>query len=214
MILYWWFICHGTWEQESGHPRVLDQALPLTPLVTWASPIPLGPEDSHLDKEGIVLYTLQVQQWFLVFYGMGTSENLSLLPTKMHTYPANQIFEFSWSTFSWIRITYYRVWCSFSIPLGQESRTVRHILCLFLGVCTSFLTYPTLLLLSVLPGRSWVQVWVWVRAAYPPIASSEWAREYRELNFGKWVPMVASCQNHFMKRTWGLGPISRDFGVF
>ena len=110
MILYWWFICHGTWEQESGHPRVLDQALPLTPLVTWASPIPLGPEDSHLDKEGIVLYTLQVQQWFLVFYGMGTSENLSLLPTKMHTYPANQIFEFSWSTFSWIRITKFQEW--------------------------------------------------------------------------------------------------------
>lgn len=54
---------------------------------------------------------------------------------------------------------------------------------------------------SVLPGKSWVQVWVWVRAAYPPISPSERAREYKELNFGKWVPMVPSCQNHFIKRT-------------
>ena len=58
--------------------------------------------------------------------------------------PCKPNLEFSWSTFSWIRITYYRVWCSFSafpISLGQESRTVRQILCLFLGVCTSCLTH-------------------------------------------------------------------------
>lgn len=30
--------------------------------VTWASPTPLGPEDSHQDNEGIVRDTLQVQQ--------------------------------------------------------------------------------------------------------------------------------------------------------
>lgn len=65
--------------------------------------------------------------------------------------PCKPNLEFSWSTFSWIRITYYRVWCSFSafpVPLGQESRTVRQILCLFLGVCTSCLTHPSLLLLQ------------------------------------------------------------------
>lgn len=84
-------------------------------------------------------------------------------------------------------------------PGGQNNEA--DPLSAFFWVFTPCPIYPTLLLPSVIPGGPWVQVWVWVRATHLPISFPERAGGTVSLHLGEWVPKLASCQNHFIKRT-------------